>query len=66
MLPARQVNPAGAVCTESPWLIQTENSSDVSVNNNPRSVTVTGVRPNSLNPVWATSPPKAADIAWNP
>ena len=65
-LPASAVNPAGAAATESPWLIQTRSERGSSASRCPGVPTVASVRPNSLSPVLATSPPSAWAIAWNP
>ncbi len=65
-LPASAVKPAGAAATESPWLIQTRSDRGSSASRWPGVVTVASVRPNSLSPVLATSPPRAWAMAWNP
>ena len=63
---ARAVKPAGAAATESPWLIQTRRLSGSPASRVPGIAILASVRPNSLSPVRATSPPRARAIAWNP
>ncbi len=65
-LDAVTVYPAGAADTESPCDIHTDSSPGSPANRAPGSATSNGVRPNSLRPVCATSPPSARAITWNP
>ena len=64
--PASAVNPGGADSTESPWLIHTASSSGRPCSSVPGTSTRALVRPNSLSPVRATSPPSAEAMAWKP
>jgi hypothetical protein len=61
------VKPAGAFATESPCDIHTLRAVGIllKIFESP-DFTDKGVRPNSERPVFATSPPSAAAIAWNP
>ena len=58
--------PAGDAATESPWLIHTFRLSGRSASSVPATSIVAWVRPNSLIPVLATSPPSARAMAWKP
>jgi hypothetical protein len=59
--------PSGASVTESPWLIHTDCSWGWPLNSvDDTSETCAGVEPYSPSPVWATVPPSACTIDWNP
>ena len=58
--------PDGAAVTESPWDIHTVCSGGISASSVPGALTTTGVRPYSRAPEWATVPPSAWAISWNP
>src|SRR4051812_31425579 len=66
-VPATTVNPSGAASTLSPWLIHTDCCVGWPCNRTDSSGRAsTDVPPYSRKPVWATSPPSACAIAWNP
>ena len=63
---ASTVKPSGAAGTESPCDIHTLWVAGRSPSSVPGSRTVTGVRPYSRAPLWATSPPRPWAISWKP
>ncbi|CAB4937773.1 unannotated protein [freshwater metagenome] len=60
------MNPGGACVTQSPCDIQTDCCKGSPKNRAPGSVTCSDVPPNSRWPSFATVPPRACAIAWNP
>ncbi len=60
------VNPGGATVTQSPCDIHTLWSVGWPAKSAASAVTVSGVPPNSCWPLFATVPPSACAIAWNP